>query len=72
MIDIPALNLMNSGGVSPESYECGEKRCILSEALIRQLIHIFQQNIRTDIIDLQVGNFFQSLTGEADFAIIRY
>jgi CRISP-associated protein Cas1 len=72
MIDIPALELLTGKTFGPESYECGEKRCILSESFIRQLITVYQQNIRNDIIILQAENFFRSLVGESGFEIIRY
>lgn len=72
MIDVPALDLITKNSIGPDSYECGEKRCILSEPLISQLISVYQQSIRTDIITFQAENYYKSLIGESGFEILRY
>ncbi len=72
MIDIPALGLIQSGGVPGESYETGEKRCVLSDALIHTLIRVFQQSITPEVIDLQTGLFLKALRGDASFEIVRH
>ena len=72
MIDVVALDLIRSGEIRPESYEIGEKRCILADSLIELLISVFQKSIRQEIIDIQVETFIRALKGEMIFEIHRF
>jgi CRISPR-associated endonuclease Cas1 len=72
MIDKVALSLIRNGKIRPESYDCGEKRCILADSLIKELISLFQDSINQDIINTQIKTFIQALNGEVDFEIHRF
>lgn len=72
MIDSVALDLIRGDVLRPWGYECGEKRCILAEPLIKQLIEVFQQSIRQDVIDTQVRTFARALNSEIPFEIHRF
>ena len=72
MIDKIALDLIRSGGISQDTYEIGEKRCILAEPIIERLISVYQKNIKQEIINLQVETFIGALKGEVVFEIHRF
>ncbi len=72
MIDLTTLDLIHTGEITPNSYECGEKRCILSESLIRKLIERYQQTIREDVIDIQVRTLVEAINGTSPFEIHRF
>jgi len=72
MIDLVTLDLIHTGEITPNSYECGEKRCILSESLIRKLIERYQQTIREDVIDIQVRTLVEAINGTSPFEIHRF
>jgi len=72
MIDLATLDLIHTGEITPNSYECGEKRCILSESLIRKLIERYQQTIREDVIDIQVRTLVEAINGTSPFEIHRF
>jgi CRISPR-associated endonuclease Cas1 len=69
MIDSVALDLIRNGETIKESYEIGEKRCILGESLIEKLISVFQKSIKKKTIDYQVETFVRALKGEMVFEI---
>ncbi|PWR73229.1 CRISPR-associated endonuclease Cas1 [Methanospirillum lacunae] len=72
MIDLVTLDLLNTGEIREDSYECGEKRCILSEMLIRRLIERYQHSIRQDVIDTQVKTLVEAINGNSNFQIHRF
>ncbi len=73
MIDLVTLDLIHHvGEITPASYECGEKRCILSESLIRRLIERYQQSIRQDVIDIQVKTLVEAMNGNIQFEFHRF
>ncbi|MDD1728705.1 MAG: CRISPR-associated endonuclease Cas1 [Methanospirillum sp.] len=72
MIDLVTLDLIHKGRVTPDSYECGEKRCILAEQLIQDLIDLYQLSIRHDVIETQVITLIKALNGETPFEIHRF
>ena len=72
MIDLVTLDMIHKGGVTSDSYECGEKRCILAEPLIKDLIVLYQQSIRQDVIETQVITLIKALNGETPFEIHRF
>lgn len=72
MIDSVTLELINSREIGVNSYECGEKRCILSEMLIRRLIERYQHSIRQDVIDIQVRTLVEAINGNTNFQIHRF
>ncbi|WP_319538101.1 CRISPR-associated endonuclease Cas1 [uncultured Methanospirillum sp.] len=72
MIDLVTLELIHTGEITPDSYECGEKRCILSESLIRRLIDRYQKSIREDVIDTQVKTLVEAINGISPFVIHRF
>lgn len=72
MVDETVIRILNNGIITSDMYECSETRCILAEALLAEIIPLFQQNIRQDIITMQVEQLARSLSGEEPFQIIRF
>lgn len=72
MVDRVALDLIRSGDISQDSYDCGGKRCILAEPLVKRMVPLFKEHISQDIITTQVQTFVRALNGEEEFEIHRF
>jgi CRISPR-associated endonuclease Cas1 len=62
-------------GIARESLKAGDfeqssSRCMLSDALIRDLISAFRSSIDNQKLDLQVNNFSQALQKKEDFTVM--
>jgi CRISPR-associated endonuclease Cas1 len=72
MVDAPAIRLLKSGDIKPGHYDCGGKRCILADSLIKRLVSLYQESIRPEIITIQVETFVNALSGKTEFEIHRF
>lgn len=72
MVDVPALEYIRKGEIKEGNYEIGDKRCILSESVIKDLISLFQKSINQETIRLQIESFLKALQGERMFELHRF
>jgi CRISPR-associated endonuclease Cas1 len=72
MIDSVVLSMLLEEKITRDSYDIGEKRCILAEPLIKCLVPLFKSSIREGVVSLQVQTFVRALLEEGEFEIHRF
>jgi len=69
MVDDPIFSLIREG-ISSDSFECSQDRCILSDELVQSLIQRLSRTIRQDIIDSHVSTLKESLMKRPTFSFV--
>lgn len=70
MVDRIVLALARKG-LSPEAYECGPSRCILSDSLMERLTESFRAAICQGTIDIQVKVLRDALLKKSEFRVCK-
>lgn len=71
MVDTMISALVRAG-ISPEEYECGTDRCILSDELMHAIIQRIRDSIRQEIIDEQVMGLQEALLKKTEYVVRSY
>jgi CRISPR-associated protein Cas1 len=71
MVDRIVLRIVRDG-ISPQDYECGEKRCYLAESLSGRLMEAFHASIDQSRIDAQVRMLRDSLLMNTEFHVVYW